>query len=332
MSMSAKTIIHTAISAVCVLLSAGLLTAQTAGTCAPVEWTLTAGQNMDVGTVAVSNDKDNLYVEYKLTYPGATFGMLHLWVGTDLENMPADKGQGGPVPGQFPYWWDATGKTYYKFAIPLKDIMTGAGCGDFVYIAAHAEVYMDGKWETAYGGPNGMNIKGKGKWWYYGIYMICCDDSAKPCWDYETAFAYGTHVFSAKVGNPDGLGNLNLKTNRWGWAIYLTSPGSTTWDIYAAAGQNDRAKGTKVGTLTVNWTGSAVEVTYNIDPQYKMFELHLYASNSAPTTAAPGQYGKTEYFPNGTNSYNTTITGLSGSSVWIIAHAIVGIPTGSCPE
>ena len=87
--------------------------------CGTTTWDLTAGQHIDVGTVTVSNDATNLYVTYTLDdpdYPDATFGTLHLWVGTDLATMPATP-QGSPIPGQFPYkagtapYPDSTGTT-----------------------------------------------------------------------------------------------------------------------------------------------------------------------------------------------------------------------------
>ena len=115
---------------------------------------------------------------------------------------------------------------------------------------------------------------------------------------------------------------LNIGT-RWGWAGNLTESG--TYDIYAAAGGNDLSKGTKVGTLEVDISGSTVKVTYTMDPGYSTDELHIYASDAEPTDPAPGQYGNTvENFADDTTyekSFN--IDDAEGDGIWIIAHAVV---------
>ncbi len=63
---------------------------------------------------------------YDLTYPNATFGTLHAWVGSDLFILPKNK-QGIPVPGQFcnamgGVCQDATGLTTRTLTIPFFSI------------------------------------------------------------------------------------------------------------------------------------------------------------------------------------------------------------------
>ena len=88
-------------------------------TCATgISYLLTAGQHTVVGNLTVSNDQTNLYVTYTLTAQ-CTFGTLHLWVGTDLANVPST-GNGTPIPGQFPYQFNASGLTTYTFTIPFS--------------------------------------------------------------------------------------------------------------------------------------------------------------------------------------------------------------------
>lgn len=94
--------------------------------CEPTTWDLTAGQTIVVGSIIVDTDQDNLYVTYKLDYPGATFGALHLWVGCDLAEVPSNP-QGIPVPGQFPYKFNDEAPvdpnlTEHTFSIPISDI------------------------------------------------------------------------------------------------------------------------------------------------------------------------------------------------------------------
>jgi hypothetical protein len=303
--------------------------------CEPRVFPLTAGQTINVGNVTVTNDATNLYVTYNLNAP-ATFGTIHLWVGTDLNNLPKSGG-GAPIPGQFRYHATPTGLSY-TFTIPLQDgvfIDVAQACSPVpakVYIVAHAEVDTNGSQagggETAWGG----DTPGPGRrWWFYGAYTMCCTTTEPPpeltgC---ETAFAKGGYVFvTDQRANPESLLSLNLIKQRWGWAINLTVPGVTTYDIWAGAGLNRLANGTKVGTLTVDWDGSSVTVTYQMSAGYMMTESHLYAGDTKPTTTAPGQYGNLKYSsdPAGDTTHVYTVpladTNLI-DGVWLIAHAVV---------
>jgi hypothetical protein len=253
-----------------------------AQTCGTTTWNLIAGQTIDVGSVTVSNDATNLYVTYKLDYPGAYFGTLHLWAGSDLTNVPSNP-QGTPIPGQFPYHYTPPNQTTteYTFSIPLaslgiQDVTTV--CGLRLFVVTHAEVNnVNGNNETAFGGDK----PGTGpRWWFYGEYFICCDFGPPPIGECKTAFGKGGWVFTTDAkSNPENLPSLRLIRNRWGWAINLSAPGTTTYDIWAGAGLNDIANGTKVGTLTVEWDGSFAKVTYTLSSGFVMKEVHIYAGS-----------------------------------------------------
>lgn len=302
---------------------------------------LTAGQTIPVGTMTVWNDSNNLYVHYTITDTCWTFGTLHLWVGTDTTNVPAAAG-GNPIPGQFPFSFDATGSTDYTFTIPFGSISAPDvvfQCGLKLYVFAHAEVAntCNSTTETAWGGDV-FRAPGRGKWYYYGTYSICCDFPPPPAeFICKTAFAKGGWVFvtgSKKYpskSNPENLPSLNLTVNRWGWAINLpgNASGTYTYDIWAGAGLNNTANGTKVGTLTVSVVGTEVTVTYQLFGFNVMSEVHIYASTYKPTTVAPGQYGHTAYFDPHANSYTYTFDvgdDVNGDGTWIIAHAVACIP------
>lgn len=320
--------------ALLLLLPALLAAATTAQAACPVtEWNLTAGQNTDVGSIAVSNDQDNIYVTYALDYPGATFGTLHLWVGTSLLSVPANS-QGTPVPGQFPYSVDASDLTSYTFTVPMLGgpiaVDTDLRCGSTVYVVAHAEVDMDGipggDHETAFGGP----IPGSGpRWWFYGAYQICCDFGVVTVPGCDTVYAKGGWVWTTdRKSNPERLPSLNLTKNRWGWAINLTAPGTTSYPIWGGAGLNNTANGFLAGTLTLDWDGTEVVVTYDIAVNY-LHEVHVYAGDAPPATIAPGQYGSTGYLDpgaNGPGAYSVTLPladtdGTGG--VWVVGHGVV---------
>ena len=317
----------------------------TVDTCGTTTWNLTAGRTIDVGLVTVSNDADNIYVTYALDYPGATFGTLQMWVGNFLTNLPTNS-QGVPVPGQFPHKSgenglpSSDGATTYTFTIPfagLSMVDTSLMCGEPLIVVTHAEVTMDSNGdgtmdhETAWGGsyPGGTS----NRWWFYGTYTICCDFGPPPqeCVK-ETAFAKGGWVWTTdRKSNPESLPSLNLTKNRWGWAINLTATGITTYDIWAGAGLNNTAKGTKVGTLTVEWDGTDVLVTYSLSQGFYLEEVHIYAGDASPATTAPGQYGYTDY-PFGEKDYTSEPIPLADTNgtggVWLIAHAVVS--NGAC--
>jgi len=303
-------------------------------TCGTMTWPLAMGQTTVVGTVTVSNDATNLYVTYAIdsaNFPDCTFGTLHAWAGNDLANVPANR-QGIPVPGQFPYAFDASGSTSHTFTIPLASLAVAdatQACALALYVVTHAEVnraQTDStlQHETAFGGA----IAGTGpRWWFYGSYVLCCEFGDPVVETCETGFAKGDYVFTTDASsNPEALPTLGLTRNRWGWAINLTAPGTTSYDIYAGAGLNDTSKGTKVGTLTIDWDGANAVVTYAMFDGCKIKEAHLNVGDAAPTTIAPGQYGNLATFDPKVSTYKFTVPLADTdpvSGVWLIAHAVV---------
>jgi hypothetical protein len=306
--------------------------------CTDIVWDLTAGQTIKVGTVTVSNDATNLYITYAIdtvNYPDCSFGTLQAWVGNDLTNMPSTPG-GTPIPGQFPYKQDTGGATSYTFTIPWADLKiqdVKDVCNLALYVVTHAEVNCKDESETAFGGPVGINIKDPGRWWFYGTYYVCCAGGPPPEVKCTTAFAKGGYVFTTDPkSNPENLPSLGLTKNRWGWAIKLTAPGETLYDIWAGAGLNKTSNGTKVGVLTVNWDGTTATVTYSILAGCAMTEAHLYAGDDAPTTVAPGQYGNLAYFdpPSAFQTFTVALSDTKGGGAWLIAHAVVCCGCDKC--
>lgn len=304
-----------------------------AAVCGTTTWNLTAGQTIDVGSVTVENDQDFIYVTYELDYPGATFGNLHLWIGTDIANVPAGGG-GNPAPGQFPYHHDATGETKYTFVIPWSDTSLPdipKLCGAQLIIVAHAEVKnVDGNSETAFGGDTKGNL-GKGRWYFYGTYTVCCDEDPPVYGACQTAFAKPdldeAWVFTTdSKSNPENLPTLKLTKNRWGWAAKIgPSPKQETYELWAGAGLNNTSKGKFVGILTVDWAKPVGQVTYTLDKGFVLRELHVYADDAKPSTIAPGQYGTTEYFmpPVTERTVTLSVEDAANDGFWLIAHAVV---------
>jgi hypothetical protein len=131
------------------------------------------------------------------------------------------------------------------------------------------------------------------------------------CYIYETAYAKGD---SAICFIPT--------FSQWGWTNPIT-PGIYEWELWAGAAQCDTSKGTLVGSVTVVYDNDGyVTVTYNVAAPYILKETHVYAGTTMfpkvkvgkkwVTTVAPGQY--------------TNNSPFLGGPVYVIAHAVVGIP------
>ena len=130
------------------------------------------------------------------------------------------------------------------------------------------------------------------------------------CYIYESAWAKGDPnvPFCGYFAN-------------WGWTNPI-GPGSYEWPLWAGAGQCDTSKGMLVGSVSVNYDGTNVTVTYNVGAPNLLQETHVYAGydmfpqmqqgRRTVSTVAPGQY------------YNDSP--FDGSEVYVIAHAVVGIP------
>jgi len=106
-------------------------------------WALIAGAGQNdptkgilIGNVSVSNDSENLYVQYIIDEAGWAIDETHVYAGTQ---PPATR-----APGQFPYKHDAlSGVTTDEYIIPLLEL--GVGANDTLYIATHATVCTEGE-------------------------------------------------------------------------------------------------------------------------------------------------------------------------------------------
>ena len=137
---------------------------------------LWAGKTSDAGTVTISNDADNYYVEYNTNGTGDLKG-VHVYVWTDAGQIPTKR----PAPGRAQFKVDNLYTDSYTVTIPRFDYP-----GEVVYISAHAALVTDAAGddgaddgastnggEGAYAGganyPNGFP-NGKGAWWGYVTY------------------------------------------------------------------------------------------------------------------------------------------------------------------
>jgi hypothetical protein len=290
---------------------------------------LLAGQSIPAGTVTIANDANNLYITYNTEGTGWYLSETHLHVADSLASIPQTK-NGNPKIGNFDYQASHNPfLTEYTYTISKSQkIIDGF---KNVVVAAHAVVVKLNESgsvianETGWGKGDQFNVKGS--WAMFINYTWQdCNTNVKET-KTETAFAFGGDY--AKCFDQFDV------SNRWGWSNGPLTEGSYIFDIYASAGQCNLSKGTKVGTLNVNYSNGTAEVTYQLggsNPEtglpYTLTETHLYvgneplARNNGEFTVAPGQfpYINSELF---TTSRTYTVTGLNGE-IYIVAHATVG--------
>jgi hypothetical protein len=143
---------------------------------------LLAGQYMDVGTIVMQRDAEEVCVTYMLNESALEAGWLiyetHLAIGTTKDDIPQTKGNKwgtNPIPGKFPYGeCFRDGVVCWSVCFLLHDL--GFVPGDTLYIAAHAVVgrFVRSerfKTETAWG--EGERFNERGNWGMYIEFLEC---------------------------------------------------------------------------------------------------------------------------------------------------------------
>lgn len=312
---------------------------------------LYAGQTTNAGSVVVGNDADNLYVTLTAT-GGWLLNKTHVHAADSLVGIPVNKA-GNPQIGTFRHQAPHVPPVAtYTYTMPRASVSPDVNV-NAVVAAAHAElVKLDGAGavaaaETGWG--EGRRFTERGSWGTYMEYTWQACASPPPASQTETAFARLLPAASTNAAdgdpvtcfleldlNRDGVGDFN----RWGWTNGALAAGTHSFDLHAGAGRCDPAKGTKVGTLTVDYDGSTATVRFQASGKhpltgldYKLQETHLYVGSEVmpknklgEPTAAPGQYPTIHGELKGVTSDSYSISGLSGP-IYVVAHATVsGFP------
>ncbi len=141
----------------------------------------------------------------------------------------------------------------------------------------------------------------------------------------ETAFAYGDDYATCfRCFDFDMDGKRDFKS--WGWSNGPLGPNYYEFEIWAGAAKCNLAKGTLVGTLTVDYDGSTAIVAYMMDAGWTMGFAQLYVDGEplprgdGDYTVAPGRYPYKYYVDGPTHTF--TVTGLSGD-IYVVAHTDV---------
>lgn len=273
--------------------------------------TLYAGQTIDVGSVCVDNDENEVTVTYATTGAWQLLE-LHLFVGTDFAQIPVTN-SGNPKLGLFPYTASVMTQTY-SFTISFSEL--GTTCDTLLVIAAHAVVGNGYTTETAWGAGNRFTPRGSWATWF--SYYAPCDNGEDPgddCTKVETGFAYGQDTLISVVAG----------SNRWGWQLTLQNGDSGSTPIYAAAGNNDINNGDLVGELQYSYSNGVLLADYYAYAGYGWNVTHLYADDVMITTTSPGQFGNTQEFltPQTLVPYVIAIDPADAQTIYVVAHAEV---------
>jgi hypothetical protein len=144
------------------------------GVCEPHETSLIAGQQLDTGSVSVSNDADEITIAVDATAP-YLLSEVHIYVGTDP--VPTNNG-GAPAPGQFPYKVEFP-EPVSSYALDVALAELGVGCDESLNVAVHASVVSFDRSgnevfsETAWG--FGDEAFEGSRWGWSFDYGICCE-------------------------------------------------------------------------------------------------------------------------------------------------------------
>lgn len=130
---------------------------------------LIAGQNIEVGSVSISNDEANVYVIYQTDgYYAIT--ETHLDVATSPDLLKQTR-QGNAIPGKFAY---ATEHDPGVYEVTHTIDITQWPAGTQLYFAAHAVVTSSESSETAWG--EGEDFPGRNWAMYIGYEIQLCED------------------------------------------------------------------------------------------------------------------------------------------------------------
>jgi len=280
-------------------------------------------QNLDFGSVTISNDETNLFFDFNIDeLNGNGYFIYNTYIFVINAGVTPDLGpfSGGYVADvwngdgtghffvqNFPFITGGLNTKDRQEIITFAQLEAAGITTDCMDIVAAAKIYNVGLGEVEY-----VFAKPTLKYeaWYVNFCIEPCEE------DCETVYAYGGEELADCF--------IPWAGSNWGWTNGPISDGYYgEWDIYAGAGQCDITKGTLVGMLLVDYSDGYVKITYDIDTEYTLNETHLHIGTSLETrlpklngnfVTAPGQYTYS-----GGDYFEIPATG----DIWITAHGVV---------
>lgn len=313
----------------------------------PSCYTLYAGQTINAGSVCVVLNSGNLVAEYKTTGGWVITG-AHTWIGETADSYPQGK-NGNPQVGKFPYNSGALANlTSYSVNVPLSSVtakfddldqycLDGAAV-PALFLMAHADLRKPtatGSYQTETGWADGARVVDRGSWATRSTlqFRVDCPEentTTETEYGHETAWVFGDTTFDSlpSCGDDnirgtadDGLdGGTGLLATRWGWSVGPVAPGQMIQeDIYAAAGKNDLAKGSLIGTATITNTGAMIEVEITTDGDYAFTTVQTYTGTDHTCTVAPGQLGDIKEYAEPAQSH-VGLYAHAGGNAYLAIH------------
>jgi hypothetical protein len=312
---------------------------------------LIAGQTIRAGTVCMTIEPPAVMNVLYTTTGGWELIQAQLAAGDSMSDVPLDS-EGNPVIGQFAFdSGDITGATSHAFVVPLlnfrfngdfsHDNDTADSCDSVTaYLAAHAvlrkrnnDAKWPATWQTETGWGHRAGIVDSGNWATFFNMSLECGAHESPQLEIcETSFAKGgasTCFLEADFdqdGNADGI-------EHWGWSNGPLAPGTgAAWPVYAAAGQCDLAKATRVGSLSVSYghDGNA-QIVFDRVGDFVLDEEHLHVGteplprgSDERSTITPGRYPIVRELDDATHTENL-VSGLQGD-IYVTYHAVACVP------
>jgi len=256
------------------------------------DFNLWAGQNNLAGTVTISNDESNIYVNFD-TDESADLSAVHVYVYSNVEDVPDRR----PAPGQTDYKADSFVADSYTVTIPFADLGTEVNCGDTYYVIAHAALTGDdasdndqdadsdlnNSGETAYAGGNGNELPevggGGGSWFYVAQYNVICGDGNGGGDDEDPVYEINGVVFYDIDGNgiqdegEPGISGVDVTLND-GTVVFTDENGNYIFaelvagDYTVTVGEYNNRNHTTPSVVDVTIVDSDVTVNFGFEPYH----------------------------------------------------------------
>lgn len=171
---------------------------------------LIAGQDINSGLITISNDEENLYINFSTQNPWL-LDEMHVHLAESVEGIPTTR-SGNPKIGRFQYQqsFDSLLDTY-TFTIALSDFNWVANGETRVFLAAHAvvadvtsvdEIGNIQRRETAWG--KGESFSGKSWAMYFGYTLQACETKppaeSNKLWRTQTQGGWGSQARGNNAG------------------------------------------------------------------------------------------------------------------------------------
>lgn len=198
-----------------------------------------------VGSVEVSNDADNIYINVNAdVVNGWSFNNMFIYAGPG----PVPQSFGELTPGFFPFQINQTAATNVQYTIPLVNI--GMSCGQAVQMAIYT-VATDGtnNYTTWAFGPNAL---ANSSYWFE--YTPCCPNPDVTGCVYKQGFYKNHNAYSKKSQRIPWLINENtlLCNKRWVDIMTTNAKAGDAWTILAQqwiTAKLNQAFGASTGTI-----------------------------------------------------------------------------------